>query len=349
MTVSAATRAERDLHAIWSRLVGPDPASDNIFDIGDDSSRAARLVVELKRHGYPITLPTLIEHPTITSLASVLTSPSGHTDPEFGELWRTAVPHWDGPSAPMLVPIAEGTGTPLFFVHWGSGNVTFLRRVADRFRHGRPVYGFESIGVRERRRPPLSVPELAELYLAELNRVQPRGPYLLGGVCSGCDVAYEMACRISERGQEVRLLALVNGIRPGVSQVDPGWGPADLYHLRLAQMQTLTGAHDLTTDMPRMMAVLKENAYIDDDADPVDFYWHTALWGALAFAQQHYQPRTYQGPALVFQDPHTARSPGADWAPVAPTADQILVDVDYSIELMATKVFADALRRAGCW
>jgi thioesterase domain-containing protein/aryl carrier-like protein len=344
MTRLPATKEERDLRSIWHRLVGPNPASDNIFDLGDDSSQAARLVVELKRCGYPITMPTLIEHPTMASLAPVLTRPPVHTDPGFGELWRSAKSRWDGTPAPALVPIALGTGTPFFFVHWGSGNITFLRRVADRFRHGRPVYGFESIGIRERRRPPMSVPELAELYLTELFRIQPNGPYLLGGICSGCDVAYEMALRITDRGHEVRFLALVYGHRPGLRQVDPGWGPADLYHLRLARMQILTGAHDLTTEMPRMMAVLKEIAYIDEDANATDFYWHTALWGALAFAQQHYGPRTYRGSALVFQSTRTAGTPGADWTPLAPNAEHIVVDLDDHIEMMATARFADAVR-----
>lgn len=345
MTNSPTTTAEHDLLTLWHSLLGPNPASDNVFDVGDDSLHAARLVVELKRRGYPVTMPMLIEHPTLASLTPVLTGPPAHPDPQFTDLWQTASPRWAGTPRSTLVSIADGIGTPFFFVHWGSGNITFLRSVADRFRRGHPVFGFESIGIRERRRPPLSIPELAELYLTELYRVQPHGPYLLGGICSGCDIAYEMACRITDSGHQVGFLALINGPRPGLRQVDAGWGPADLYNLRLARMQTLTGAYDLAEEMPRMMAVLQKIGYIDDDAEPADFYWHTAVWGALAFAQQHYEPRTYRGHAHVFQTAETAETAGADWSSIAPNAEQTVIEVDNSIDLMATSTFATLVQQ----
>lgn len=346
MTKKLRSKIESDLQSAWHRVVGPSPAGDNIFEIGDDIAHAARLVVELKRLGHPVTMGTLVEHPTIESLTRVLLQPAqpvASADPEFDELWKAAAPPWEGVPQPVLVPITEGAGRPIFFVHPGSGNITFLRRFAEGFRHGHPVYGFESIGIRERRRPLLSTPEMAELYLAELYRVQPQGPYLLAGICSGCDIAHEMACRISDEGREVRFLALINALRPGWRQFDPGWGPADLYELRLARMQALFGAHDLSEEIPRMMAVLKDGTHIDDDAQPADFYWHIAIWGALAFAKENYEPRTYAGPAHVFLTTRTAEKRGGDWTPVSPNSERMVFDVTNSFELMATERFADAV------
>jgi thioesterase domain-containing protein len=51
---------------------------------------------------------------------------------------------------------------------------------------------------------------LVELYLACVSRVQPRGPYLLGGNSSGGLVAFEMAQRLRAAGQQVALLALLD-------------------------------------------------------------------------------------------------------------------------------------------
>jgi thioesterase domain-containing protein len=54
-----------------------------------------------------------------------------------------------------------------------------------------------------------SLPLLVEHYFDEVRRLQPRGPYLLGGFCFWGLVAYELACKLAAAGQEVQLLCLV--------------------------------------------------------------------------------------------------------------------------------------------
>ena len=72
-----------------------------------------------------------------------------------------------------------------------------------------PVYGFRSRGLDghdefER------IEEMAADYVDDLRKVQPEGPYYLGGYCFGGNVAYEMARVLAAQGQEVALLALLN-------------------------------------------------------------------------------------------------------------------------------------------
>jgi thioesterase domain-containing protein len=55
-----------------------------------------------------------------------------------------------------------------------------------------------------------SIPGMAEQYLREIRRVQPEGPYRIGGYSFGGLVAYEMAQRLQADGQEVALLALLD-------------------------------------------------------------------------------------------------------------------------------------------
>ena len=50
---------------------------------------------------------------------------------------------------------------------------------------------------------------MASDYLAEVRRVQPEGPYLLGGFSGGGLTAYEMARQLLAAGEEVALLALL--------------------------------------------------------------------------------------------------------------------------------------------
>jgi thioesterase domain-containing protein len=61
--------------------------------------------------------------------------------------------------------------------------------------------------------------EMAAHYVREIRRMQPEGPYLLGGLCYSGVLAYEMGKQLVEQGQEVALLALFDafpyGDRPG--------------------------------------------------------------------------------------------------------------------------------------
>ncbi|MCX4784186.1 thioesterase domain-containing protein [Streptomyces sp. NBC_01264] len=99
-----------------------------------------------------------------------------------------------------MVELASGAGTPLFLIPWGSGNVKFVREFVDAFNHGHPVYGFETTGLWSKEEPLLAVSDIAERYLRQIRRVQPSGPYLIGGLCGGSQIAYEIATRLRAAG-----------------------------------------------------------------------------------------------------------------------------------------------------
>ncbi|MCW7540954.1 thioesterase domain-containing protein [Aquabacterium sp. A7-Y] len=50
---------------------------------------------------------------------------------------------------------------------------------------------------------------LAAHYVQEIRRVQPQGPYLLGGYCEGARLAFEIAKQLTTRDAQVPILALV--------------------------------------------------------------------------------------------------------------------------------------------
>ena len=56
---------------------------------------------------------------------------------------------------------------------------------------------------------------MAREFLKELRAVQPRGPYLLGGMCVGGIAALELARVLIHEGEEIRLTLLVDTDRPG--------------------------------------------------------------------------------------------------------------------------------------
>jgi thioesterase domain-containing protein len=109
---------------------------------------------------------------------------------------------------------SEGGLPPLFCVCAGGGDVLEYDDLAQHLPAGRPVYGF---GV-----PPLeavghkfpTVQELAAIYVGEVRKLQPNGPYHLCGHSFGGIVVYEMAVLLANAGEAVGLVALIDSLHP---------------------------------------------------------------------------------------------------------------------------------------
>ena len=111
-----------------------------------------------------------------------------------------------------LVPMQPcGSRPPLYCVHGGAGTILHLWALAKRLGIDQPFYGLQARGLYGGDPPLMCVEEMAEHYLAEVRSVQASGPYFLVGYCFGSIVAFEMAQRLRQSGEEVGLLAAVNG------------------------------------------------------------------------------------------------------------------------------------------
>jgi thioesterase domain-containing protein len=123
-----------------------------------------------------------------------------------------------GPAArpagdPALVTLEAGDGTgaaPLFLVHDLSGDLACYVELARHLGHARPIYGFQPLGLDGADYPRTRLEDMAAAYLRALRAVQPRGPYLLGGMCFGGAVAFEMAQQLRADGESADLLALID-------------------------------------------------------------------------------------------------------------------------------------------
>src|SRR5208337_3192795 len=71
-----------------------------------------------------------------------------------------------------------------------------------------PFYGIEPEGLDGKRFQRTTVEQMAAYYLAEIRKVQPRGPYSIGGYCFGGLVAFEMAQQLLRQGEEPALVVL---------------------------------------------------------------------------------------------------------------------------------------------
>ena len=188
---------EKTLVEIWQHVLKtPDiGVNDHFFDeLAGTSVQGLQVFAEMSsRMGKELAPTTLLAAPTIAELAEVVRSGAGE------------------PTSRSLIPIrATGTKTPFFCVHGGGGGVFFVRDIANHIPSDRPVYGLQAAGfdgVPSAYRP---VEEIAARYLSEVQAVQPRGPYLLGGLSFGGLVAFEMAQQLKRQGEETALIALLD-------------------------------------------------------------------------------------------------------------------------------------------
>ncbi|MFE6664426.1 thioesterase domain-containing protein [Streptomyces sp. NPDC057697] len=273
---------------------------------------------------------------TITRTSSTVT--------DFASAWATRRPARDG-DVPAPLELASGSGIPVFITPYTAGNIAFMRDVVDNFRDGHPVYGFEAIGLRDRTEPPGSVPEIAKHYLCAIRRIQPHGPYLLSGLCGGSQIAYEIATRLVESGEQVGPLNLVNAAR-GELDTSPRLGLADLYDMRLASLAQRFKTTDLDTDLDHVMEQMCELHWLDEPVPASDFYWRQALWSASYDAFIRCSLGRLDIPVNVFITEESAHDPEVLWDDIAPRSTVRSMDEVTSAQITSHPAFVDAMRDA---
>jgi amino acid adenylation domain-containing protein len=189
----AGDQISQTVARVWRQvlLVPVRAAEDDFFDSGGDSLKAISFVIELERAlGLEISLTLINEAPRFDQLCQALKE-------------RRA------PGSTPLVTLKAGDGLPpLFFIHGIGGNVVKLVPAARCLGYPGAVIGIRARGVVRGEVPHTSIEAMAADYLDEIKKYQPNGPYYLCGYSSGGLVAFEIARRLSESGDEVGLVGL---------------------------------------------------------------------------------------------------------------------------------------------
>jgi len=114
-----------------------------------------------------------------------------------------------------LVRIQEGGElTPFFCVHAILGSTFHYHRLAALLDPQQPFYALQAQGLDPREEPLDNLDDFARRYLIEIRKIQPHGPYKLGGYSFGSWVAFEMAQLLIQEGEEVSLLVLIGAGLP---------------------------------------------------------------------------------------------------------------------------------------
>jgi len=204
---------EIKLAELWQDLLGVDQigAEDSFFDLGGHSLVAVRLFAKVKKtFGVDFPISVLFEAPTIRKCAAMIAEAGGIAD--------TDTPSDATPQKPQrrfthLVPMHTGEGgpkTPFFLVAGMFGNVLNLRHLAHLLGQDRPFYGLQARGLYGEDAPHDDLTQAARDYIAEMRQVQPHGPYMVGGFSGGGITAYEIAQQLTDAGEDVSVLVMLD-------------------------------------------------------------------------------------------------------------------------------------------
>src|SRR5271168_3555367 len=105
-----------------------------------------------------------------------------------------------------LIELKRGGPRNFFLVHGGDGDPLFYSSLARRMPDVLAVFGIEPRSIPGVPIAHTRIEDMARFYVDEMRKKQPDGPYLLGGLCVGGVIAYEMALQLSSAGESVELL-----------------------------------------------------------------------------------------------------------------------------------------------
>ncbi len=223
---------ERRLAAIWQEVLGLHAVGirDSFFELGGHSLLAVPMMARIDQElGCHLPLATLFRYPTIEALAPHVRSGDAQA------AWAS------------LVPIqTQGSRPPFFCVPGAGGNVLNFYDLARLLGAEQPFYGLQAVGLDGVSEPHRTVEAMAAHYVSEIRRVQPHGPYVIGGHSFGGLVAFEMAQQLLRAGEEVARLIVLDTSAPGTGmppgEDDPESEDEAAYLLMLAEgLEELTG------------------------------------------------------------------------------------------------------------
>jgi len=180
---------------LWKKILMVDSLGidDDFFDFGGHSLKAVCVMAEIKKHkGINLPLASLIQNSTVRKFAPLLTK---NTD----NYWH------------CLVPIrTQGKKTPIFIVHGAGLNVLLYSSLSQHLKSDRPIYAFQAKGLDGKQKFATSLEEMSEDYILEMKKIQPTGPYMLLGFSLGGFVAFEMARKLTENGDNVCFTGIID-------------------------------------------------------------------------------------------------------------------------------------------
>jgi thioesterase domain-containing protein len=289
-TLTPRNRTELQLAAIWEQVLGVASIGvrDNFFDLADTRCWRCQIFRAVEQtFGARLPMSRLLQAPTIESFAEML---SQEINPRGGTLW------W---------PFNRAARSPRSSCVPGvGGNVLVFARLARQLGPEQPFYGLQAAGSMARPRHSRAWRRWRLTISARSAPLRPKGPYLIGGTCTGGVVAYEIAQQLVAQGERVTL-AIMESWHPRSYQVSRSaqsvllW--PILYSLRKAISYRQESRHlplrERVSYWRRKLESAK-NVLKPEGLQLDNSYYTDRVTSATFYAVSRYQPQPYSGRLL---------------------------------------------------
>lgn len=193
------TELEKRICLLFEELLGLSSVGveQDYFELGGNSLIAVRLFGAIQEQfGVRLPMATILDASTPRKLARAINQKVRSRES-------------------CVVRLKEGSeGPALFLIHDGDGETLLYRNLALRMPGHVSVYGIEPFGVDEVAMAHSTIEEMASHYVKEIRKLQPTGPYYLGGLCAGGLIAFEVARQLEGYGEAIRHLAILEASPP---------------------------------------------------------------------------------------------------------------------------------------
>ena len=298
---AARTPEEARLCLAFETVLGVERVGidDDFFARGGHSMLAVQLVARVRETmGVELPIRQLFATPTVAGLVAAL---EGSTEEGRGD-----------PFAPMLPIRAGGDLPPLFFIHPAGGLSWCYTPVVRYLEPNRPVYGLQARGITDATALPATFDDLVADYARQIQRLQPVGPYHLGGWSLGGNVAHAVAGHLQREGHDVGLLALFDSVPPmdfGAADQGPVERPVPASEAAARRQPAV--AADQAPHAPSINKILKSLA-----ADPQIERNIDAVVAHMVEVMKTYTPQRYRGDVLfITSTDHTGKGLDTAWRP----------------------------------
>jgi polyketide synthase PksJ len=217
---------EKIICKIWQETLGIEKIglTDNFFELGGDSLNLATIKIKIEsKLNIELPMNIIFQGSTIKELVSYLNK-FLNKDNLDETITSESVENINDISENknLIIPLkTTGDKTPFFCIHAISGTTFPFTDLAKNFIKEHPFYAIQAKGLSDNQEPLNDLKEMAKLYIEEIKKIQPSGPYLIGGWSFGAIVALEVSQQLFLNGDNVDKLIIIDMHPPSLDEIDP--------------------------------------------------------------------------------------------------------------------------------
>lgn len=199
---------EKRLLLIWKEVLQVENISihDDFFDLGGHSLLALQLLEQIqKEFSLLLSVSSIFSASSIQQQSKLISSLLGKKSITASAMTNLLSIN------PVVTLASSGKKTPLFLIHPVGGTVFWYTLLAKALGNDRAIYGIQDPGIELKRKLFPTIKDMAKYYASVIQKIQPKGSYIIGGASFGATVAIEVCNILREQGETIDFIPVFDG------------------------------------------------------------------------------------------------------------------------------------------